>query len=114
MNNILFVLTDQMRYDAIHAHGNSMVKTPVLDKLAEHGVSFTRAYTPCPVCVPARYTLHTGEMPHKTGVYENYTLPSEKVRKSFMQHLQDNGYETFGAGKNAFYISRRKVVQNGF
>ena len=51
MNNILFVLTDQMRYDAIHAHGNSMVKTPVLDKLAEHGVSFTRAYTPCPVCV---------------------------------------------------------------
>ena len=114
MNNILFVLTDQMRYDAIHAHGNSMVKTPVLDKLAEHGVSFTRAYTPCPVCVPARYTLHTGEMPHKTGMYENYTLPSEKVRKSFMQHLQDNGYETFGAGKMHFTFPEGSCTKWGF
>lgn len=60
MKNILFVLTDQMRYDAIHAHGNPIIKTPTLDKMVEEGISFERAYTPCPVCVPARYTMHTG------------------------------------------------------
>lgn len=114
MKNILFVLTDQMRYDAIHAHGNPVIKTPVLDKMVEEGISFERAYTTCPVCVPARYTLHTGEMPHCTGVYENYTLPSEKERKSFMQYLQKQGYETFGAGKMHFAFPEGVCTKWGF
>lgn len=114
MKNILFVLTDQMRYDAIHAHGNPIIKTPTLDKMVEEGISFERAYTPCPVCVPARYTMHTGEMPHQTGVYENYTLPSVTERKSFMQYLQENGYQTFGAGKMHFVFPEGVCEKWGF
>lgn len=102
MKNILFVLCDQLRFDAIHAMGNPVIRTPTLDSLVERGISFSQAYTPCPVCVPARYSLHTGKMPHQTGVFENHTLPPEKSEKSFMNLLSEHGYQTFGAGKMHF------------
>lgn len=98
--NILLVFTDQQRFDTIEALGNSVIRTPVLNKLVENGIAFTRAYTPCPVCVPARYSMHTGQMPHRTGVFENHNMP--EGRKSFMEHLSENGYQTFGAGKMHF------------
>ncbi len=100
--NILFVLTDQMRFDTIHALGNPFIHTPVLDSLTQRGVACTRAYTPSPVCVPARYALHTGKMPHETGVFENYELPPCHTHTSFMQQLTETGYQTFGAGKMHF------------
>lgn len=99
-SNILLVFTDQQRFDTIEALGNSAIKTPVLNKLVQEGTAFTRAYTPCPVCIPARYSMHTGQMPHRTGVTENHHMPSG--RKSFMQLLSKNGYQTFGAGKMHF------------
>lgn len=102
MKNIVFVIADQMRFDSIHALGNNIVHTPVLDSLIEHGVAFTKAYTPCPVCAPARYSLHTGLMPHDTGLFENCELPPVATNKSFMQHLQEAGYQTFGSGKMHF------------
>ncbi len=57
--NILLVFTDQQRFDTIEALGNPIIKTPVLNSLVENGTAFTRAYTPCPVCVPARFSMHT-------------------------------------------------------
>lgn len=98
--NILLVFTDQQRYDTIEALGNPIIKTPVMNDLVENGITFTKAYTPCPVCVPARYSMHTGIMPHKTGVFENAEMP--EGRKSFMEILSENGYRTFGAGKMHF------------
>ncbi len=95
--NILFLFTDQQRFDTIAAHGNPNLQTPVLDGLVQSGVSFTRAYTPCPVCVPARYSLATGLMPHQTGLTDNG--PMEHRDRSFMEMLSEAGYQGFGAGK---------------
>lgn len=100
MKNILLLFTDQQRFDTIHALGNRIIKTPVLDKLVQEGVSFENAYTPCPVCVPARFSMHTGKMPHRTGIYENRKIPYGF--HSFMEILSEHGYQSFGAGKMHF------------
>lgn len=66
--NILLLFTDQQRFDTIGAHGNPIIRTPVLDQLAGMGTSFTRAYTPCPVCVPPDMPCSPGECPFKAAV----------------------------------------------
>ncbi|MDF1512438.1 MAG: sulfatase-like hydrolase/transferase [Anaerolineae bacterium] len=110
--NILLVFTDQQRFDTIEALGNPVIKTPVLNKLVASGISFTRAYTPCPVCVPARFSMHTGQMPHRTGIYENVGIPAG--RTSFMELLSENGYQTFGAGKMHFTFQTGLDTKWGF
>lgn len=63
--NVLFVMTNQQRADSIAALGNSIISTPNLDRLVSRSVAFANAYSTCPVCVPARYTIRTGcEPPH--------------------------------------------------
>ena len=69
--NVLYIMCDQFRWDCIAALGNPYVRTPNLDRLAARGLSFSRAYSTCPVCVPARYTLRTGREPWHTGCYAN-------------------------------------------
>lgn len=70
--NVLVIFADQMRSDAMGCAGNPIVKTPNLDRLAREGVIFDNAYTPDPICVPARAALTTGNYPHKsTGAKEN-------------------------------------------
>lgn len=98
--NILLIFTDQQRFDTIEALGNSIIKTPNLNRLVEKGVSFTRAYTPCPVCIPARYAMHTGILPCKSDCVMNETMP--EGQKSFMEILSENGYQTHGVGKMHF------------
>ncbi|HKJ85953.1 MAG TPA: sulfatase-like hydrolase/transferase [Spirochaetia bacterium] len=110
--NILLVFCDQLRYDAIAAHGNPVIQTPVLDQLVSEGVTFDAAYTPCPVCVPARFSMHTGQAPHRTGVFENTQLP--EGRRSFMEMLRDAGYQTYGAGKMHFTFPSGLATTWGF
>jgi arylsulfatase len=110
--NILLVFTDQQRFDTIEALGNPVIKTPVLNRLVKNGVAFTKAYTPSPVCVPARFSMHTGQMPHRTGVFENRLMP--EGRKSFMEILAANGYQTYGAGKMHFNFSTGPLTKWGF
>lgn len=98
--NILFLFTDQFRFDAIAALGNPIIKTPVLDRLVHEGVTFSNAFTACPVCVPARFALHSGKMPHRTGVFENHRIPTG--HRSFMELLSEGGYQTYGVGKMHF------------
>ena len=83
--NILLIYTDQQRYDTIHSLGNPIIHTPNIDRLASEGVAFTHATTPCPVCMPARWSLHTGQWTtthrcysnhHNPGVRPNFDLPS--------------------------------------
>ena len=52
--NVLFIITDQQRWDAMSCAGNPVLKTPNLDQLARQGARFTSFYSACPVCVPAR------------------------------------------------------------
>ena len=69
--DILFVMTDQQRFDTIAALGNSHIYTPNLDRLVRRGISFSNAYATCPVCVAARYTIWTGCEPPTTRVFTN-------------------------------------------
>lgn len=98
--NILFILTDQLRADCIAALGNDQIRTPHIDRLVREGTSFTRCYTPSPVCMPARHALTSGVPPHQTGCVDN--LPIDCDRSSFMEVLQDLGYHTHGVGKMHF------------
>src|ERR671934_860656 len=69
--DILFIMTDQQRFDTIAALGNSHIYTPNLDRLVRRGISFSNAYATCPVCVAARYTIRTGCEPATTRVFTN-------------------------------------------
>lgn len=69
--NILFILTDQQRYDTLAAYGNDWIQTPNLNALAEHSFVFEHAYVTQPVCSPSRSTILTGLYPHTTGVVRN-------------------------------------------
>jgi choline-sulfatase len=99
--NILLLFTDQQRFDTIAALGNPVIRTPALDRICREGAAFTSAYTPSPVCVPARCSLHYGQYPMRTGCYDNaWKMPDD--RPSFMQLLTEAGYRTHGIGKCHF------------
>ena len=96
--NILFVMTDQQRWDSMGCSGD-WVKTPALDRIAAEGVRFTRCVTTTPVCIPARVTLATGRYPHNNAVWSNlrYTLPPDAP--TWMRTLRGLGYRTSLFGK---------------
>ena len=68
--NILVFLTDDHGQWLQEAYGNSEVRTPNLARLASRGVRMTNAYTPCPVCSPARASFFTGCMPSQHGIHD--------------------------------------------
>jgi len=73
--NILFIMSDQHRYDAVGAHARGTtapLRTPALDRLIEQGADFTHAFTPIPICVPARSCLLSGQWSTQHGVAANY------------------------------------------
>ena len=100
--NVLFVMTDQQRFDTIAALGASHARTPNLDRLVARGFACTNAYSTCPVCVPARYSLMTGCEPSQTGWFGNWQA-SQDVRGRCGPYLAEamaaNGYRTWGLGK---------------
>ena len=106
--NILFIIADDHRYDAINCFGNSEVQTPTLDSLAEAGVSFSKTYTMSgltgAVCVPSRAALHTGVNPFRASVskqvedYQNIMTLNPNL-KTLPQVLRQNGYHAHAIGK---------------
>src|SRR5205085_1146018 len=75
--NILFLIADQIREDALGVSGNQWIKTPNLDRLARGGVHFANAYTPQALCTPARSALMTGVYPHTSRLDHNvYEVPN--------------------------------------
>ncbi len=99
--NILHFFTDQQRFDTIHSLGNSIIRTPNLDRLCNEGTVFLNAFSPCPVCVPARCSMNYGQYPQNTKCYAN-SPGLQDDRKTVMQALQDSGYNTIGIGKCHF------------
>lgn len=69
--NVLIILADEHQAAALSCRGHPIVKTPNIDRLALRGVSFTNAYTPSPICVPARAALATGRYVHDIGCWDN-------------------------------------------
>ena len=99
--NILFIITDQQRWDTMVCYGNEQIVTPNLDRLAASGVVFERAYCSSPECVPARAVMMTGQAPHRTSVFSNSdALAPDAV--TFQRILRDAGYLTQAIGKMHF------------
>src|SRR5262245_2584205 len=69
--NILFIISDEHQARALSCAGHPIVRTPNIDRLAARGTRFTAAYTPCPICVPARASLATGRYVHDIGYWDN-------------------------------------------
>lgn len=106
--DILFVMTDQQRFDTVAALGNRHIYTPNLDRLVRRGVSFDNAYSTCPVCIPARYTVRTGREPLTTGVFQNaqpkpgpgqVAAVEGRCGLYLPRYLRNLDYRTFGIGK---------------
>jgi len=68
---ILFITTDQQRYDALGCNGGTIARTPVVDRLAATGLNFRRAHNQNVVCMPARSTMLTGQYVRTHGVFAN-------------------------------------------
>jgi len=96
--NILFVFDDQHRYSALGSSGNDVIRTPWFDRLAEAGVSFTQAFSSCPICSPFRGQVLTGRYAHANGVMDNeYRLRADLT--TLPQALKRCGYRTGFVGK---------------
>jgi len=96
--NILFVLTDQWRAQALGYAGNEQVKTPNIDLLAKQSVNFKNAVSGCSVCCPFRASLLTGQRPLTHGIFLNdVQLPAKSV--TIAEVLAKSGYATGYIGK---------------
>jgi len=102
--NILLIHADQHRFDCVGAHGHPLVKTPHLDRLCREGVDFTHAFTPCPICSPARASLLNGQWPTRHGcvsipyteVYRPADTPTDQL---IPVRLKRAGYRVAHVGK---------------
>ncbi|HSZ59257.1 MAG TPA: sulfatase-like hydrolase/transferase [Tepidisphaeraceae bacterium] len=117
--NILVFLTDDHGHWAQRAYGNTEIQCPNLDKLDRRGVRMTRAFTPCPVCSPARASFFTGRMPSQHGIHDwieelthDLTHPGLKDQTLISQLLQSAGYHTALVGK--WHCGRSREVHPGF
>jgi arylsulfatase A-like enzyme len=98
---ILFITTDQMRYDALGCNGGTVARTPVLDALAADGVNYRRAHNQNVVCMPARSTMLTGQYVRTHGVWMN-GVPLPTDAPSIAHELNVAGYRTGLFGKAHF------------
>jgi choline-sulfatase len=99
--NVLFLLDDQHRPDVAGFAGDSTVRTPTLDWLAEDGVVFENAYTPCPVCVPARHSIRTGQLP-RTWDRVGFEAFEAEQRPTLPRQLGCNDYLPVQSGKEHY------------
>ena len=108
--NILWICTDQQRYDTIRALGNPHINTPSIDKLVGEGVSFTQAYAQSPVCTPSRAAFLTGRYPRTTKCRQNGQAmpPNEKL---ISRLFADAGYTCGLAGKLHLATCANGVVE---
>ncbi len=96
--NILFICTDQQRFDSLGCYGNVHVQTPTIDRLAQEGVLFEQCYVQSPVCSPSRASLLTGQYVHSHGLWANgVSLPAHAPL--FSKALAEEGYDCGLIGK---------------
>ena len=96
--NILWICTDQQRWDTLGCYGNAHVATPHLDGLAQNGVIFDRCYSQSPVCTPSRASFLTGRYPRTNRCRQNgQSLPADEAPVTKL--LADAGYTGGLAGK---------------
>jgi choline-sulfatase len=109
-HNVLIFMADEHAREGLGCYGHPGIRTPVLDSLAARGTRFTRAYTPSPVCVPARAAFATGRHVHQTRCWSN-AQPFHGQVPGWGQRLIDEGHEVVSIGKLHY---RSREDDNGF
>jgi choline-sulfatase len=108
--NLVFILSDEHQRDIAGCYGDRVAITPNIDALAARGTRFTNAYTPCPICVPARAALATGQWVHQTKSWDN-AAPYHGEATTWHHRLRSNGHRVVSIGKLHF---RATADDNGF
>ena len=98
--NVLFILVDDLR-PLLGCYGHSEMHTPNIDRLAQRGILFNRAYCQFPICNPSRASILTGLRPETNGVLNNRTFFRDAMPNvvTFPQHFKNHGYYTRAIGK---------------
>ena len=98
--NVLFIISDDLTSRALSCYGNTVCRTPNIDRLAARGTRFTQAYCQATYCGPSRASLMSGYYPHATGV-QGYTSPRAAIgdRATWSQHFKNAGYYTARVSK---------------
>lgn len=109
--NILWICTDQQRFDTLGCYGNPVVQTPNIDRLASEGMLFENAFCQSPVCTPSRASFLTGRYPRTTGARQNGQSINEN-EVIIPKMLADEGYVCGLSGK--LHISPAKYPANHF
>ena len=111
--NILYIMTDQQRYDSLGSVSRSICNTPQLDRLSSEGVRFDNAYSVCALCSPARTSMLTGQYPHHHRMWNNNDMMQWAIRdlpdeiRLISQDLVESGYNCGYSGK--WHCGERKV-----
>ena len=102
--NILLIVTEQHRGDSLGCEGHPVLLTPNMDNIARNGVRFSRCYSDCPVCMPARRTILSGQFPATHGLLCNAGGVEWQPEATLPQVLRDDGYQTrwIGRGMHQF------------
>jgi len=111
--NVLFIISDDLTYTALSCYGNSVCKTPNIDRLAERGVRFTRAFCQGTYCGPSRASFMSGYYPHATGSL-GYSNPRSRIgdRATWSQYFKDRGYYTARVSK-VFHMGVPGGIEQG-
>lgn len=107
--NILFIMADQFRADALGCMG-APVKTPNLDALAREGMLFANCCTVAPLCAPARIALFTGKYPHTTTLWDNELYVLSPEADLWSKEIRAQGYATAMIGKAHLHADRGDVI----
>ena len=99
MPNIVFYLADDQDVTDYGAYGNTKVRTPAVDRLAQEGMAFDNAFTGQAICAPSRSQLFTGMYPLRNGAFANHT-PTRPNVASVTQRMRKLGYNVVLAGKS--------------
>ncbi|MGZ4971378.1 MAG: sulfatase [Limisphaerales bacterium] len=113
--NVLYIISDDLR-DTVGCYGNTAVKTPNIDRLAQRGVCFERAYAQYPVCNPSRTSFLTGLRCEQTHVVGNRTMFRTKLPDivTLPQLLRQQGWHAASFGK-VFHVGERiGEIRNGW
>jgi arylsulfatase A-like enzyme len=114
--NVVFIMTDQQFAEAMSCRmGRQFLHTPAMDSLAAQGTVFTRAYTPNPLCMPARNSIFTGRYPHETGVTKNAAVKLDPAEFTCLgTYFRQASYETAYYGKWHLSFPQKDVDAHGF
>lgn len=96
--NILFLMSDEHRADVTGYEGNKVIRTPNLDRLAKDAIVFRNAYTPAPICIPARQAMMAGQLPHRCAC-ERFGDDLAPGYMTFARRFSEYAYVTVCCGK---------------